>query len=156
MRWYSTDAEDLTVIVNAWPDAPISNEVLLGTLLEIAKEQVLAYAPGASGSEQVALLLDSLGATPETIAAVLDLLDGTFPGDDLLPGADVLPGDSQLTDPPARYVYAQLQQAKNLWNAGRVAATGEVGADGFSFAPRPLDRDIQRIIRPLSGAASVF
>lgn len=52
-------------------------------------------------------------------------------------------------DPPERYVYAQLQQAQNLWNAGRTAGDGFVGAEGFSFQPRPLDQTIRRIIRPV-------
>lgn len=50
--------------------------------------------------------------------------------------------------PLDRYVYAQLQQAKNLWNAGTVTSSGEVGEGGFTFTPRPLDRTIQQIIRP--------
>ena len=64
--------------------------------------------------------------------------------------------DGTMINPPTRYVYAQLQQAKNLWNAGRVMGNGEAGADGWSFVPRPLDKDIQRIIRPTSGVASVY
>ena len=50
-----------------------------------------------------------------------------------------------------RYVYAQLQQAQNLWNAGRVAPTGDLGDGGFSFTPRPLDKTIRQIIRPVDG-----
>ncbi|MFN3948015.1 hypothetical protein [Microbacterium sp.] len=57
---------------------------------------------------------------------------------------------------PTRFVYAQLQQAKNLWNAGRVDSAGDVGPEGFSFTPRPLDKTVQNIIRPRSGVADVF
>lgn len=66
--------------------------------------------------------------------------------------------DSYLFNPypPARMAYAQLQQAKNLWNAGRVDSAGDVGPDGFSFTPRPLDKTVQSIIRPRSGVADVF
>lgn len=57
---------------------------------------------------------------------------------------------------PARYVYAQLQQAVNLWNAGRVATDGNVGDGGFTFTPRPLDKTIRSIIRPVDGKPHVL
>lgn len=57
---------------------------------------------------------------------------------------------------PARYVYAQLQQAINLWNAGRASGDGEVGAEGYTFTPRPLDRTIRQIIRPVNGKLDVY
>lgn len=56
----------------------------------------------------------------------------------------------------ARLAYAQLQQAKNLWNAGRVDSAGDVGPEGFSFTPRPLDKTVQSLIRPRSGVPDVF
>lgn len=56
--------------------------------------------------------------------------------------------------PPPRFVLAQLQQAINLWNAGR--ATPDVGADGWSFQPRPLDKTIRTIIRPIDGKPDVL
>lgn len=49
---------------------------------------------------------------------------------------------------PDRYVYAQLRQAQTLYNAGRASGDGDVGPDGFSFTPRPLDKTIRDIIRP--------
>ncbi|WP_309105023.1 hypothetical protein [Microbacterium sp.] len=61
--------------------------------------------------------------------------------------ADPAPGDGV----PDNYVYAQLQQAKNLWNAGRVNSGGELGVDGYSFTPRPMDKTIKGIIRPTDG-----
>ncbi|MGN7968032.1 hypothetical protein [Microbacterium sp. 22296] len=57
---------------------------------------------------------------------------------------------------PRRLVYAQLQQATNLWNAGQVSPNGEMGPESFSFTPRPLDKNIRGIIRPTTGAAGVF
>ncbi|WP_295824189.1 hypothetical protein [uncultured Microbacterium sp.] len=57
---------------------------------------------------------------------------------------------------PTRFVWAQLQHAKHLWNAGRVAANGETGGGEFTFVPRPLDKDIQYIIRPRKGVPHVF
>lgn len=58
--------------------------------------------------------------------------------------------------PPDRFVYAQLQQAINLWNAGRVTETGDLGDGGFSFTPRPLDKTIRQIIRPVDGKPHVL
>lgn len=57
---------------------------------------------------------------------------------------------------PGRLIYAQLQQARNLWNAGAAGGNGEIGADGFSYQPRPLDKTIRAIIRPTTGAADAF
>lgn len=66
--------------------------------------------------------------------------------DNILP-VDLSP--SWITPVPTHYVYAQLQQAINLWNAGRVTSAGDVGLDGYTFTPRPLDKTIRGIIRPL-------
>lgn len=49
---------------------------------------------------------------------------------------------------PTNYRYAQLQQVKNLWNAGRVDSAGGVGDEGFVFRPHPLDWVIKQILRP--------
>lgn len=65
------------------------------------------------------------------------------------------PEGQAVPDPPDRFVYAQLQQATNLWNAGRVSGDGDVGEGGFSFTPRPLDRTIKNIIRPPKGGPRV-
>ena len=71
------------------------------------------------------------------------------------PPAPVDPDDAPA-DPPDRYVYAQLQQAINLWNAGRVSSGGEIGVDSFSFTPRPMDKTIKSIIRPIDGKPHVL
>ena len=60
-------------------------------------------------------------------------------------------GEDIENAPLTRYVGAQLQQAKNLWNAGRASGDGDVGAEGFSFTPRPLDKSIKQMIRPPDG-----
>lgn len=57
---------------------------------------------------------------------------------------------------PNRWVYAQLKQAENLWNAGRVSGNGEVGVEQFTFTPRPLDKTIRGIIRPIDGKPHVL
>lgn len=132
--WFS-DA-DLEDAHDAFPELPIENETLAGMLLDVAREQVLAFAADDEPAVQVTDLLHNLGVEDATIAQVITLLD--FEAS--TPGA------------PTRYVYAQLMQAKNLWLAGK----GEDGPEGFTFSPRPLSKDIQRVIRPTSGVADVF
>jgi hypothetical protein len=56
---------------------------------------------------------------------------------------------------PNRWVYAQLKQAENLWNAGRVSSGGDLGIEQYSFTPRPLDKTIKNIIRPQNGRPRV-
>lgn len=110
-EWYSVDTpEQVTRLLGAWADAPITNEETCEYLLEIAREQVIDFAP-----------------VPATIPEV-----------------------SPAPAPPARYVYAQLQQAKNLWEAGRVSSDGDLGEGGYTFQPRPLDKTIREIIRPIN------
>lgn len=63
---------------------------------------------------------------------------------------------ADATGASENYVYAQLQQAINLWNAGRTDGNGAVGAEGWSFVPRPLDKVIRNIIRPIDGKPDVY
>lgn len=135
MQWYgASDEAQVERIDLAWSDAPVENVELLAMLFDVARVQVLTFAEDGDPLEQVSILLEQLGYPAATIAAVAGLLGGTIP------------------ETPARYVYAQLQQAKNLFNAGR----GTDGPDGFIFSPRPLDKDIQRIIRPRTGVVNVL
>lgn len=135
MQWYSaSDPVQVDRIAGAWSDAPVENEELLGMLLDVARIQVLAFAEAGEPIEQVTQLLELLGYDEATITSVAATLGGTVP------------------ETPARYVYAQLQQTKNLFLAGK----GTAGPDGFEFSPRPLDKDIQRIIRPRSGVINVL
>lgn len=57
---------------------------------------------------------------------------------------------------PDRYVLAQLYQVRNLWNAGRADGNGEIGSDDFNFTPRPLDKTIKNMLRPIQGDAHVL
>ena len=54
-----------------------------------------------------------------------------------------------MPDPPGNYVLAQLQQAKNLYTASTVREGGDYGDGTFSYTPRPLDKTIRGIIRPI-------
>lgn len=113
-EWFTFAVDDEPAIERLeveWPDAPMNRPETLGMLLEVAREQVIAYAPAPADP-------------PEPI--------------------------------PSRYVYAQLKQAENLWNAGRASSSGDVGVDGFMFVPRPLDKTIQKIIRPADGKPDVL
>ncbi|WP_262002224.1 hypothetical protein [Microbacterium sp. Mcb102] len=132
--WYS--ASDQGRVNAAWKGAPIENEELFGFVLDTARLQVVTYAPEPTEvqSAMAALLLqfglqDRLGE----VLAVLAL---------------------DPEDAPFNLVYAQLQQAKNLWAAGRADENGGVGSEGFSFVPRPLDKTIRSIIRPVNASVT--
>lgn len=116
--WYSVNSpEAINRFSDAWGGIDAPSDELGELILEIAKVDVLTYAPAPETDEEA---------------------------------------DELEANPPARYVYAQLQQAKNLWNAGRSQQDGQVGTETYSFVPRPLDKTIRGLIRPRSGAASVF
>ena len=132
--WFTVG--DLGRAHDALPELPVENEDLAEMLLDIAREQVIEYAADDEPVVQVTDLLQNLGVGDATIAQVITLLDF----------------EASTPGVPTRYVYAQLMQAKNLWLAGK----GEDGPEGFTFSPRPLSKDIQRVIRPTSGVASVF
>lgn len=136
--WYSVT--DQQRIAAAWPgnDAPIENEELLGFILDTARLQVISFAPEATTPEAALsgiLLQFGLQDRLEEVLDVLALTD---------------------EDVPFNYVFAQLQQAINLWNAGRVTSEGNVGGEMWNFTPRPLDKTIKSIIRPTDGKPSVF
>lgn len=112
-KWYAVEpAEELDRLVAVWPDAPFERGDLLEMLLEVARDDVLLYAPKPAP-------------------------------------------DAESVDPPARYVLAQLRQAQNLWEGGRVDTDGNVGEGGFIFTPRPMDADIKKMIRPADGSPHV-
>ena len=138
MEWYTAAGQaSRDRLEDAWSDAPTDDVELCEMLLEVARGDVLTYAPADTPAEQVIRLLTVLGYPAATISLVVAALGEDVPAT------------------PARYVFAQLQQAKNLYNAGRVVGN-QVGPDGFSFVPRPLSKEIQKIIRPQSGVARVF
>ncbi|WP_248242981.1 hypothetical protein [Microbacterium kunmingense] len=175
-NWYTnTTPEEADRLLAAWPGAPIENAELCSFLLDVARDQVLSYAPTPAEEEEV---------TEVNVRITYE--DGVQTGVELLWSADVAPdftgtetyplsarglrlevtytdgqptGQVLTTAPevvPSNYVYAQLQQARNLWNAGRADESGNVGTEGFSFTPRPLDKTIRSIIRPTSGVANVL
>ncbi|MEF3405790.1 hypothetical protein [Agromyces sp. CCNWLW203] len=112
--WFAEQPdEQLERLIAAWPVAPAEDLETLAMLLEIAADQVWAFAPES--------LDDDNAAVARPAAA------------------------------PARLVYAQMQQAQNLWNAGRVDSNGDAGLDGFSYTPRPLDKTVRGLIRPTEG-----
>lgn len=65
---------------------------------------------------------------------------------------DVLAYAPELAEgqrPPLNYRRAQLMQARNLWNAGKVdPATGAAGEDTFILRPYPLDWTVKQVLRP--------
>ena len=110
--WYTADPDDAATVQRvraAWKDAPIENLEVLSMILDVAKAQVLAYAP-------------------------------ELPNDDAY---------------PARYVLAQLMQARTLFQAGQVASAGTVGEGEYVYTPRPMDKTVRTIIRPEDGKPDV-
>lgn len=77
---------------------------------------------------------------------------------DVIAYADDLyqPDEHEPGNVPARFVLAQLQQVKNLWRAGTADENGNEGTEGYSFVPRPLDKTIQKMIRPRHGGLHVL
>ncbi len=132
--WYTAvDGTAQTRLVAAWADAPVQNEELCGFIVDTARLQVLEFAPTAD-TVQAALagVLLQFGLT-DRLEEVLDVL-----------------GVVEDT-PPFNWVLAQLQQCKNLWAAGRADESGNIGTEGYSFVPRPLDKTIRTMIRPTQG-----
>ena len=131
--YFNVDSDQaIERLVGAWPDAPVEQLEVLDMILFTARQQVETYAP----------------ADPD-VANDWDYYGGaSTPVDDI----DFAPWGGDST----RYAYAQLQQAINLWNAGRASSEGNVGDGAFSFTPRPLDKTIKQIIRPQRGAPVVY
>lgn len=100
---------DIDSIRLAWSDADQIDDALLGELLEVARDAVVAYAPALSDE----------GALP------------------------------------TRYRLGQMVHVKNLWNASRVTASGDLGGDTFEIQPRPLDWHVKQILRPAQGVPKV-
>jgi hypothetical protein len=59
-------------------------------------------------------------------------------------------------DIPSNLVLAQLRQAQNLLAAGTVSSMGDIGDGAFTFTPRPMDKTIRQIIRPVDGKPHVL
>lgn len=121
--WFTADDEDaLDRVLNAWPDAPETEEQreTLEMILDTACAQVIAYAQG--------------------------LPDDAILGDYKLVDAD----GEEVTDIPPRLAYAQIRHAEELWNAGRTGSEdGSLGIEGgFVFTPRTISATIRQIIRP--------
>jgi hypothetical protein len=110
---------------------------------QTATERLLAAWPDApiTNLETCELILDS--ARESVWAFAPESVDEA--GDDL-ESPEVV---------PSRLVLAQLRQATNLWEAGQVSSAGDMGGDGYVFTPRPLDKTIRGIIRPIKGTFSV-
>lgn len=65
------------------------------------------------------------------------------------------PAEGEELDVPVNYRRAQLQQARNLWNASKVDPSGGIGGDDFVIRPFPLDWIIRQTLRPRRGVPRV-
>ncbi len=101
-----------------WVDAESFEDSILTELLEIARMQVLAFAP----------------SIPQ----------------DIRPGAF---GETEFV--PVNYRRAQLQQARNVWNAANTSPGGDFGTDSYVIQPRPLDWHVKALLRPTRGRPSI-
>lgn len=134
--WYST--ADQSRLAGAWAEAPIENEELCGFILDTARLQVTSYAPAAESlASALGGILLQFGHADrlEEVLALLELEEEPV---------------------PFNYVFAQLQQAKNLWAATESDSNGSIGPEGYSFQPRPLDKTIRNMIRPIDGKPDVY
>lgn len=205
-NWYTVATPpEVDRLRAAWPGAPVENVELCATLLDVAREQVEAFAPALDESSDASFTL--AGGDGGEFSAVFTIRSGWVEaiahlnvGTSSTSPAGALPigyrpesnaiatngpetftvypdgaawflgtegGEVRLSYPvpsdapapgdiPSRYAYAQLQQAMNLWAAGRADENGNIGTEGYSFQPRPLDKTIRNIIRPTSGVPSVL
>jgi hypothetical protein len=56
-----------------------------------------------------------------------------------------------LEDIPDGYREAQLQQAQNMWNAGKASPSGDFDGGQYSLTTFPLDWAVRQLIRPKTG-----
>jgi len=49
---------------------------------------------------------------------------------------------------PARYKLAVIAHARDTWNAGRADEAGDIGAEPFAVAVRPLSLHVRQLLRP--------
>ncbi|HWU46145.1 MAG TPA: hypothetical protein VN133_05250 [Humibacter sp.] len=116
--WYDT-----TTARTDWGDAPASDDQL-ETLLTIAKNAVITYAPKYTDPTTAALSLGQI----DPVTGLINPITDTIPPD---------------------YRQAQLMQARNTWNAAKVdPANASLGDDQFVIRPFPLDWMVKQIIRP--------
>lgn len=109
---------------------------------------------GPADERLLAAWKDAPVETPEVLGFILEAAR-----DQVIAYAPALPAvveGQPEPDLPSRYVYAQLQQAKNLLMAGSVARGGDFSEGEFSFEPRPLDKAIKNLIRPVDGKPDVY
>ena len=110
-----------------WADAP-ADDTRLETLLAIAKNAVVSYAPKYTDPTTSVL---SLGQADPVTGVINPITDSTVPPD---------------------YRQAQLMQARNIWNATKVdPANAGLGDDQFVIRPFPLDWMVKQLIRPKTG-----
>jgi hypothetical protein len=63
--------------------------------------------------------------------------------------------DEEPFDVPANLRLAQRRQVENLWTAGKVDTSGNMGPDSFVRTTHPLDWHVKQIIRPRSAVPIV-
>jgi hypothetical protein len=112
-----------------WRDAPGDDNVL-AAYLSAARAAVLAYAPAIPDEPQP------------------DIIDGGGPEDD---GGEIIDGGTPESneDPiPDAWALAQVMQARNIWNAGRAAPSGDFDGSSYGVSAFPIDWQVRQLLRP--------
>lgn len=67
-----------------------------------------------------------------------------------------LPEDT--TDIPAGWRLAQAMQARNIWNSGNAAPSGDFAGEGSGYAISsfPLDWQVQQLLRPRRAVGAIL
>lgn len=142
------------------------------TTVGISRQEIDTIGGALSTGTERTWMTDALYEQGSVLGDWFDGTLGTRTGSDGLEYSYAFEGPTGMTpsvetfkpwlfvpDPPEvidRLVYAQLCQARNLYTAGTVRSGGEYGDDQFSYQPRPLDKTIRSIIRPIDGTPHVL
>lgn len=110
--WHTLDS-----VRDEWGDAEHIPDPTLFSILTVAREQCLTFAP-------LAVVTPPVEPPPPVVV-------------------------------PENYRLAQRVQARNIWNAARVAPDGSTGQDDYVIRPFPLDWHVKQILRPKRGVPVV-
>ncbi len=147
--------EDSTVVVS-WPTATVFTTPgvysVQVTLIGTGKRETVApirfVVQAIDGWHNLASARDEWADAPYDDVQLAELLD-------VAKGAVIAFAPVSETV-PVNYRKAQLVQARNVWNAAKVAPSGDMGDGTYVITPRPLDWHVQQLLRPKKGVPSIW
>lgn len=156
---FLAEIDGQTVVVE-WPDESVLDDpgpYELSLILEssggfretVSALRIIVQDP-ADGWHTLDTARDEWGDAPHDDSTLYDLLD--VAKDAVTEYAPAL-GEDAL--PPNNYRKAQIMQARNVWNSDEVSPSGDVGMEGFTIRPHPLDWAIKQLLRPRRGVPFV-